>query len=156
MKILQKLLGRDDIRFGDRTYMRRWLFPQRWLPRFFKALPGLRLHNIMASDEDRALHDHPFSFVTFVLRGGYYEHLADGTRTWHGPGSVLFRKADTLHRLELNVNITFAPHRYADDEAKEISAWTFVVRGPIRRAWGFQTDKGWVPWQDFGPAGHTS
>ena len=128
---LHRLLGRSDIYLGASLYMRRWrLGFQRW--------PGFRLHHIVRSDADRELHDHPFSFVSIILRGGYWEHLADGTRTWHGPGSILFRSAEVLHRLEL-------PR----------PAWTFVFRGPIRRPWGFMTAFGWVPWQRF-TAGRSS
>lgn len=31
------------------------------------------LHHLHASDEDRALHDHPWSFITFLLSSGYFE-----------------------------------------------------------------------------------
>lgn len=160
MKFLQKLLGRDDIVFGDKTYMRRWLLPQRWWPRALtKFLPGIRVHNIMTSDEDRALHCHPFDFMTIILKGGYTEYTADGKSRFYGPGSILFRKAETLHRLELpgtdiytrrHDGILLHEGRYEDP------AWTFVIRGPIRRTWGFQTDQGWVPWYEFQGAGEST
>jgi hypothetical protein len=73
---------------------------------------SIKLHNILQSD-DACLHDHPWPFISIILRGGYYEwayitgkeipvdiepndadyQLApDGRwlkRTWYGPGSVL-------------------------------------------------------------------
>ena len=103
-------------------YMMRWRLGPKWLP-------GLRVHHIYRSDAGRELHDHPFSFVSFVLRGGYWEDRADGSRKWYGPGSIIFRQAETLHRLEVPIGKT---------------AWTFVIRGRIRRQWGFQTRHGWV------------
>lgn len=91
---LNKLLGRSDVYFARSLYMKRWkIGPASW--------PGLRVHKICRSDSDRELHDHPFTFLTIILRGGYYEHLADGSKTWHGPGSILLRSAEVLHRLEL-------------------------------------------------------
>ena len=33
----------------------------------------LYLHCFVSSDDDRALHDHPADFTTFILRGGYDE-----------------------------------------------------------------------------------
>ena len=36
------------------------------------------LHHLHTSDEDRALHDHPWSFVTFLISGGYEEHTPAG------------------------------------------------------------------------------
>jgi hypothetical protein len=121
---LNHLFGRSDIYFGDELYMRRWrLGPKRW--------PGLRLHHIVRGDSDRELHDHPFSFVSIILRGGYIEHTLDGRSVRYGPGSVVFRSAEALHRLELGK-----------------PAWTFVLRGPIRRDWGFLADEGWITWQE--------
>lgn len=151
MNWLQRLLGRDDIRLTTgELYMRRWLFPPRHLPSFFKKLPGLRVHNIVKSDSDRALHCHPFDFITIILKGGYYEHLADGTSTWHGAPAILFRQAETLHRLELD-----SYDRYADGGWKPVekAAWTFVIRGPIRRAWGFLQGGQWVHWKLFTDTG---
>jgi hypothetical protein len=123
--IQKHILGRSDIYSGGVLYMRRWRVGPKWFL-------GLRLHHIVRSDADPELHDHPFSFATLILRGGYTEQLADGTRTRHGPGSVLFRSAEVLHRLDLDK-----------------PAWTVVLRGPIRRSWGFMTRIGWMPWQRF-------
>ncbi len=133
-KWLNKLFGRSDIYFGDDLYMRRWRIGHRfrW---------SLRIHHIVRSDRDRELHDHPFDFVSLILWGGYVEITPtrftdpEGTpnhRRWYGPGSIIRRKAENLHRLEL-----------------KRPAWTLVLRGPIRREWGFVTTMGWVPWQDF-------
>lgn len=130
----RRLLGRSDVYVGGRLYMRRWrIGPEAW--------PGLRLHHIVASDDDRALHDHPFTFLSLILRGGYWEWLADGTRTWHGPGSLLLRSADVLHRIELGGYV-------------ERPAWTIVLRGPYRRAWGFQRGGSWVHWREFSASKH--
>ncbi len=125
MKWLKKIFNIDDIKINGELYMRRY----RFLP---DSLPGLRLHQIFKSDIDRELHCHPWSFISFVLAGGYWEHLSDGSKTWHGPGSVLYRKAETLHRLEL-----------------PSTAWTFVLRWRKTRSWGFMTSNGWIGWKEF-------
>lgn len=63
----------------DGDYMRRyWFFnpygsssgenKKRW-----RFLPSIRVHHILRSDDDRAYHDHPWPFVTVILKGGYYE-----------------------------------------------------------------------------------
>jgi hypothetical protein len=108
---------------------------------------GIKLHHILRSDEDRDLHDHPWSFLSIILSGGYWEHTAREPdvdprfdlrhmtgkpvtdRTWHGPGSILWRPAPSPHRLEL-------------PEGR--SAWTLVLTGPKRREWGFRTICGWI------------
>lgn len=128
----KSILQRSDIYFGGSRYMRRWLFgsTNSW---------GIRIHCIERSDADRELHDHPFWFVSFILSGGYYEHTPDGRRTWYGPGSIVFRSADTLHRLELA----------QESVARYTPAWTFVIRGRYARLWGFLDAGIWTTWQKF-------
>lgn len=93
---------------------------------------GLYLHHLHASDEDRALHDHPWSFVTVLLSSGYWEWTPEGA-SWKRRFSVLYRPAEWAHRLEL-VRPT----------------WTLVFRWRIRRDWGFVTKSGWLHWRDYG------
>lgn len=107
-----------------------------------------RVHTIFESDRDRALHDHPFDYLTFILKGGYWEITKQPTRkrsvlfsssplrymTWYGPGSVLFRRAESAHRLIVGGQ----------------PAVTWFIIGPRRRQWGFHTENGgWVYWKDF-------
>ena len=47
------------------------------------------LHKIVLSDEP-ILHDHPWSWGTFIISGGYHEHTPEGT-FWRGPGSMRTR-----------------------------------------------------------------
>jgi hypothetical protein len=130
-KMLLKIkdwLWRHSAPYFDITdYMRRrWVFVCPW----FSA----RIHNILRSDHDRALHDHPFNYRTIILAGGYWEHLEDGSRTWYGPGSIRWAKATTLHRLEL-------------PEGKD--AWSLFFMGQRQREWGFQTTGPWVHWKEY-------
>lgn len=89
---------------------------------------AVRVHHILRSDAGRDPHDHPWPYVTVVLRGGYWEHrYADDTRLvstrWHGPGSVLVRPANSWHMLEVPDGQT---------------AWTLFMTGPKRPGtWGF-------------------
>lgn len=136
---LNRLFGRSDIHIDGDVYMKRWLLNFH----FF----GLRLHNILRSDGDRELHDHPFSFLTFILKGGYWEHRDDGSMRWYGAPAVLYRKAETLHRLDLG--LTSGRRVSSVEHIKLEPAWTFVIRGPIRRQWGFLTAQGWVHWKTF-------
>lgn len=106
------LIGRD--------YMRRWVLFTPW--------GALRIHHILRSDADRHFHDHPMDFVSIILRGGYIEHRPGSAPRRCGPGSVIKRQAEDLHRLQLLGK----------------SAWTFVLAGPARRKWGFATEDGWI------------
>ena len=135
LSILNILLGRSDISFRGSLYMRRWrIIHTKWF--------GVRVHNIVRSDIDRELHDHPFTFVSIILRGGYFEHTIDGRKTWYGPGSILVRSGDTLHKLELLTIDAFAFPLL-------VPAWTLVFRGRMFREWGFLTSTGWQRWSEF-------
>lgn len=95
-------------------------------------LRGLYLHHILRSDRARELHDHPFDFSTRVLWGGYWEHLlvnGEEVRVWRKPGTVIFHRAEDLHRLEL-------------EDGRQ--TWTLFWCGPKYREWGFLTKDGWV------------
>ena len=120
----------DRIELDGETYMRRWY-------------PGvgyrLRYHEILRSDPDRHLHDHPWDFTSTILEGSYLEVTPSG-ETVYQPGDMIKRKATDLHRLV----VVDGP------------VWTAVRTGPVRRHWGFMTDDGWVMWRDYQTAGRTS
>lgn len=107
-------------------YMRRW-----WvIPR--NPIFNVYLHQIVRSDDDRALHDHPWWNMSIILRGGYVEHTPKG-QFQRNEGAVVFRGGKAAHRLE----ITGSP------------AWTLFITGPRFREWGFHCPHGWVPWAKF-------
>ncbi len=129
-----------DFLIGDPTqpYLRRWwVIPRnRWF--------NIYLHEVLRSDDDRALHDHPWLNCSVILAGGYHEHrIAAGgchTRNWRGEGSLTFRGPRAAHRLE----VARAGPRTV----------TLFITGPIVRHWGFHCPSaGWRHWRDFtGPA----
>jgi hypothetical protein len=120
---------------GD--YMRRWIFRTPW--------GTLRVHNIRESDAGRDFHDHPFSFTSVILRGGYIEHrpgclcdetgVDDTTCGIYMAPAIVRRNATDFHRLEL---IGGAP------------AWTFVISSDYQRTWGFLLPNGtWIHYADY-------
>ncbi len=99
---------------------------------------AVRVHEILRSDEGRDPHDHPWSFVTVILKGGYFETRYDDngkevSHKWHGPGSILFRRAHDWHRLTLPNGMV---------------ATTLFITGPKLQGWGFNVRGEKVPyWQ---------
>lgn len=130
---LKKLKRKPDFIIGspDHPYMLRWwIIPRN---RFF----NIYLHKILRDDDDRALHDHPWWNVSIVLRGGYREITPTGSKM-RRPGSVVFRRATAIHRLELPViNATIS------------YCWSLFITGRRVRTWGFHCPKGFVPWHEF-------
>jgi hypothetical protein len=102
---------------------------------------GVYLHQFCQSDYDRALHDHPWPFVSVMLRGGYFEvhdHTPSGEQVqeWRAPGSVLLRPAEWRHRVILKDGVR---------------PWTLILVGRRQRAWGFFLPDGWCWWRRHNP-----
>ncbi len=106
---------------------------------------AIKLHRIFISDDD-CYHDHPWSFISIILWGGYVEHRPDFTdlhkkyasvniptkKRLYGPGSILWRPVPSIHKLEIFQTAT-----------------TLVITFKKVRIWGFYTKLGWVRWERF-------
>lgn len=134
----------------DRPYLRRWwLTPwsglyrdierPTWWQNIVRRLPGVYLHHFCRSDDDRALHDHPWANVSIVLRGLYLEHTiaAGGIQRCRVlmAGEWAFRWSGRIaHRIEL----------------VDGPCWSLFITGPRYRGWGFHCpEQGWIPWERF-------
>src|SRR5690606_17597095 len=129
-------------------------------------LGGVLLHRIDGPDPGLDLHDHPWPFVSIVLRGGYTEEACDtrhavecaGLRgvayrimvegrheATHEPPvplhSVRTWRRWSVHRMPLDV-----AHRITDAEPGTV---TLVLRRPKVREWGFYTPAGWAQWDAY-------
>lgn len=155
---------------ADNPYLLRWyLTPwrdafkdmpaasrSRW-QEFVSRLPNVYLHCFMRSDDDRALHDHPWNWCSFLLAGQYTEVTHEPIDFDLSPGGadymVIDLEADYMqvarvysagalrgHRAE------FA-HRLMIPEGSQ--TWTLFFCGWRRRRWGFHCPQGWVPWEQF-------
>lgn len=127
---LNVLPRKPDLYIGGEAnpYLRRW---------YVLSTPWFRiyLHNILRSDDDRALHDHPWNNVSIILKGEYTELPGEwGHGQVYGAGSIIFRKAETAHRLVVDAGT---------------SMWTLFLTGRYRRKWGFHCPKGWIPYERF-------
>lgn len=104
---------------------------------------GVYLHDIYEPDADRDPHDHPWSFVSIVLRGSYTERLHTAPRV-------------DLTQWRTNTWRRFSAHRMGRDTAHRITQAapglkTLVLVGRRRGDWGFFTEPwgGWVQWQQY-------
>lgn len=126
--------GRPHFYIGgtERPYMLRWfLIPRNgWL--------NVYLHKFLRDDDDRALHDHPWTFLSIMIRGRYFEHTEAGTVERRAPSAAL-RHAEHRHRVELPKTLRGDP----------VPCWTIVITGRKWRTWGFWCPRGFVPWHEF-------
>jgi hypothetical protein len=93
------------------------------------------LHNILRSDNDRHMHDHPWDFSTRILVNGYDEECPLGWR-YLATHSKVDNKAEHAHKV----------HLWKDENGAEMPVWSLVRLTEARREWGFHTETGWVPW----------
>lgn len=146
LKLLEKL-GRKRVvmdRVNDEPYLERYYLFLKDRKRFpFNVF----LHKFLKSDPDD-LHDHPWSYATLILKGGYWEYLpltdSEGNHLgeiakWRGPGHFRISQARSFHRIELDPNIT---------------CWTLFMPGKQEREWGFMARdergrKRWVQHEQY-------
>lgn len=135
MTVTAKLIARarrrePDLVIGGKEspYLLRWfLIPPNPVLNIF-------LHLFLRSDDDRALHDHPWANCSVLLRGEYTEHRIEHggihTRAHRRAGDWHFRASGKIaHRIEL----TSGP------------CWTLFITGPRYRDWGFHCPvQGWI------------
>ena len=108
-----------------------WRRPIAKLLQFFGI--AVRIHVIIRSDDARAMHNHPWWFVSLILQGGYLEYrpLYTNGRYYgnsskhYSAGSIIFRRARDVHRLHL---------------FPKQSVLTLFITGPRKKSWGFIDD----------------
>lgn len=134
-----------EVENNDKPYLKRWYI----IPRNKRF--NIYLHKFMQSDEDRALHDHPWWNISLLLQGCYDEVLPKDDAAWRKhesretitkrryPLLPVFRGVNNIHRIQL----------LHDDEGNERAVWTIFITGPKMRNWGFWCNKGWRAHDDF-------
>ena len=116
----------------DPYLLRWWLLPR-------NPIFNVYVHLFMRSDDDRALHDHPWANLSLMLDGQYTEHeiRAGGVhvKTVRQAGEWRVRSSGRMaHRIELTHG----------------ACWTLFITGPRYREWGFHCpDAGWTHWKRF-------
>lgn len=133
------------------TPWRRWIYLDRSYGRLAalkgtigRKLPHVYLHYYTGSDDARALHDHPWPSLSWMLRGSMLEHFT--TDNWRqGPqvpgrdyyfvmaGDWRYRRAELAHCLEL----------------VSADAITLFITGRKKRTWGFFCPQGWRHYRQY-------
>lgn len=138
---------------------------------------NIYLHHFQRSDDDRALHDHPWWFnASWILEGEYDEITfwgkpprvlpskryeprgVNGWMTTNAPplahpkrrreGGFYFRWGPSPHRVVL------LPRFLRGSWKRKISGgerpvWTLFITGPYKQTWGFYCPQRWIHWKAF-------
>lgn len=144
---------------GKPQTLRWWVIPRnRWF--------NIYLHKFVLSDEDRALHDHPWANASILISGDYIEWvrvpeectaIKEVNESFgRHQGFCYFRRASTAHRVQLIAQLKPTHISLNEDgnfglggELIYNPVITLFITGPKVRDWGFWCSKGWRRWQDF-------
>lgn len=89
---------------------------------------SIRLHWWHADDDHRAFHDHPHSFLTIVLWGGYTDR-------------VMFKSGTTREEVLRVGSIRWRSYKHRHQVIDVIpGSWTLLFTGPSTHRWGFWTN----------------
>ena len=106
------------------------------------------LHWINKPDPEPHLHDHPVSFWSFILRGGYVE-VRQQVYVGYGQRDEVRSKYKTRKWFNRITASSGDRHRIIEVKPKTL---TLCLMGPKKREWGFHTEDGWVYWRDYNKA----
>lgn len=126
---------------GDGNYLTRWRVAQ--TPWF-----GVYVHRFDGPDPRDTLHDHPWPFLSVVLRGGYIERrLNPMTMTVNEKHRVRFVNRMPLRSAHAITSLTRTP------------TWTLMLVGRRVRTWGYldpidDAESGWW-WREFDKHPHS-
>jgi hypothetical protein len=111
---------------------------------------GVFVHRFHRSDDDVALHNHPWRWaISLILAGGYREER----RTINGTSVEI---SDAIGEIEVNsyepgnINVLTSETFHRVDLYEE-EAWSLFVTGPKFSSWGFwdRATGEFVPWRAF-------
>lgn len=127
---MKPILWNDPLGRKECPYAYRWVFNF--------GLFSIRIHKWLRSDDKRFFHDHPWPFITFVLKGGYIDVSPTGKDTLNR-WSIRYRSSKHKHYVKI----------------KHGGALTLLITGPQVRNWGFWVkNKLWYPSQYFKQYSH--
>jgi hypothetical protein len=99
------------------------------------------VHWINKPDPEPYLHDHPVSFLSVILRGGYSEKVGIG---------ILSDPWEHVFKIERRNWFNWVPSSHKHTIcAVDPNTVTLCFMGPKTREWGFTTPDGWKFWKDY-------
>lgn len=108
---------------------------------------GVYVHDINERDKDRDPHNHPWSFVSIVLRGHYTENYYPNPKSRSEFSSIApYYYRQTWKRFSVHKMGRNSAHKITEAGPK---LKTLIITGPRKGSWGFFTRIGFVDWKDY-------
>ena len=118
-------LGRPECPYIRRWVVDFWLF-------------SIRLHHWISSDDPRHYHDHPWHYLSWVIKGSYKDvHEGEKCRDYGEGTHARCQVRDLRERWSL---AHYRPTHRHSVEVPPTGCWTIVLTGPEVRQWGFWVD----------------
>lgn len=130
------------INCDHQPYLHRWFVVRyAWL--------GIFIHKFIRSDEDRALHDHPWPFIVIPIWRGYIEHSEKQIPFLGNPKARLKTRVKRRVQPILGTRIRPATFRHRVELLKDKPSWSIFIRFKRWREWGFWEKEGFVLWNKW-------
>lgn len=111
-----KLIREIKSKTGD-VHFKRWeILKTRW--------GSIWLHAIYKADIDKHLHNHPWHFISIILKGSYKEITQKGI-SFQRPGKINIRNGENYHKI-------------LEVESKVV--YTLFFATEPKRLWGYDVD----------------
>lgn len=157
-RILSRLFTLRSIRNCDGDiYLQRWIV--------FRAGKdgegfGINIHKFLRSDEDRAVHCHPWAWLVVPLWRGYIEHTEERRYSrperiplggWDAGGARPDYIIPSQRRVLPFLGIRFraATYRHRVELIDGKPAWSLFFRFKRTRVWGFWPAEGFIPFNQW-------
>ncbi len=166
VKILNRLFDhRVIVNCEHQPYLLRWYV-------FRTERIALFIHKFVRSDEDRALHDHPWAFLVIPLWGGYIEHsdrpITDEEfwiKNFLWSGSIFHAiepmlaperpsmtdRVDVRRRVWPIISTRYrdTTYRHRVELVDGRPSWSIFFRFTKTREWGFWPKEGFILWNKW-------
>lgn len=126
---------------------------------------GIFIHKFVRSDEDRALHDHPWPFLVVPLWGGYIEHsdrlMLRGRNVVRACNDfanhpdfldmMLSQREPVVRRIWPIISTRYRDtnYRHRVELINGRSSWSLFFRFKKIREWGFWPKEGFILWNKW-------
>lgn len=141
---MSDIVKRREYKSGTRWGVWLWTFtPSGYITRLHIVKTpwfAVMLHWINGPDPEPDMHDHPVTFLSVILRGGYQEYA-----------SIQFSKLRSFvgYRRCRWFNFIRAGKHVHQIVSVKPNTLTLCFVGPKVREWFFHTDDGLVPWREY-------
>ena len=132
LKLVMNIVSKKGI-----THFKRWsIIQSKWF--------NIYIHAIYVADLDKHCHDHPWNFMSIILKGTYIEKVINKhpkhnryisylTRSFWS-NTFKWNKAETTHKI---------------DKIMDGPVYTLFITGKNRRDWGYDVDGTWYQWEEY-------